>query len=671
MPNPLLTRSSLPFQWPDFSAITPENYLEAVKAGIAEQRDAIAYIVADPTPADFENTVLALELSGETLRRALMTYFSVLSADGTEEIRALQEEISALYAAQMSEIHLNGELYARLCAVPTEELSGEDARLVHETLKSFKLAGAELEPEAKDQLRELDAEIAACSTNFSAQALENQNAHAVYFESAEELAGLDAGRLATARQAAADTGHEQGYLLALVSPTQQPVLQSLESSAARRRVFEASISRGLEGNNNTYALAVKMAELRAQRAQLLGYANHAESVLATATAPDTAAVAERLAELTAPAVRNALSETATLRELAGEKIEAWDWTYYSNKVLAQRYAVDTSALREYFELERVLHQGVFAAATKLYGITFSERTDLPVYHESVRVWEVRNEDGSVLGLYSGDYLARPTKKGGAWMTSLRDAASAVDELPVVTNTLNISPAAPGEPVLLSLDETRTLFHEFGHALHGLFSNGRYPSLSGTSVPRDFVEFPSQVNEMWALHPQILPDYAVHYRTGEPLDPQVVKAIEDSALWGEGFATTEYLAASVLDWAWHTLEPGAQINDPVAFENQVLVEAGFIPELIPPRYRTGYFQHIFANGYSAGYYSYIWSEVLDADTVEWFTENGGLMRENGNRFREELLSRGNTRDPLESYELFRGRSARVEPLLRRRGLVNAE
>ena len=352
-------------------------------------------------------------------------------------------------------------------------------------------------------------------------------------------------------------------------------------------------------------------------------------------------------------------------------MNAWDWKYYSNQVLRELYAVDSEALRDYFELDRVLIDGVFATATKLYGITFVERFDLPTYHEQVRVFEVFDADGSPLALYTGDYLARETKKGGAWMTSLRDAASYFDERPIVTNTLNISAPAEGDPILLTLDETNTLFHEFGHALHGMFSNGQYASLSGTSVPRDFVEFPSQVNEMWVLDKQVLPGYAVHHQTGQPLDAQTISKIRAAGLWGQGFATTEYLAASVLDWAWHTISADTAIGDPVQFEQQVLEDAGFDTALIPPRYRTGYFQHIFANGYSAGYYSYIWSEVLDADTVQWFEENGGLMRENGNRFREELLSRGNTRDPLESYELFRGRTARVEPLLRRRGLVNAE
>ena len=670
MQNPLLTPSARPYQWPAFDVLTADHYLEAAKLGAAEQRNELQRIIDDQGAPTFANTFLALESSGQVLRRAMMTYFSVLSAHGTEPIRAIQTEMSSIYSAQEDEIYLNQSLYSRLQALDCSQLTGEDARLAEQTLKEFKLAGADLDETQKQQLKQLNAQLSELSSQFSNRVLENQNAHAVHFDSAEELAGLSDQAIESAAQAAKQAGHSSGYLLPLVSPTQQPVLESLSDSEARRKVFSASVSRGI-GENPTVQLAADMAKLRAERATLLGFANHAETVLAQATAPSTAAVEERLRELTKAATANAHKEAEVLGNIAGHEVNAWDWKYYSNQVLREQYAVDSEALRDYFELDRVLIDGVFATATKLYGITFVERFDLPTYHEQVRVFEVFDADGSPLALYTGDYLARETKKGGAWMTSLRDAASYFDERPIVTNTLNISAPAEGDPILLTLDETNTLFHEFGHALHGMFSNGQYASLSGTSVPRDFVEFPSQVNEMWVLDEQVLPGYAVHHQTGQPLDAQTISKVRAAGLWGQGFATTEYLAASVLDWAWHTIAVDTVIDDPVQFELQVLADAGFDTDLIPPRYRTGYFQHIFANGYSAGYYSYIWSEVLDADTVQWFEENGGLMRENGNRFREELLSRGNTRDPLESYELFRGRTARVEPLLRRRGLVNAE
>ncbi len=628
----------------------------------------IESITSNNESPTFENSFLALEASGQLLRRALMTYFSVLSAHGTEDLHEIQSEMSAIMTRQEDAIHLNETLYSRLQGVKVSNLTGEDARLAEQVLNTFELAGAALDANAKGRLSTLNEELSYLSSQFSNKALENQNAHAAYFEDAAELEGLDDAAVASAARAALDAGHSSGFLLPLVSPTQQPVLSQLARSESRRKVYEASITRGLD---STVAIASKMAALRAERAKVLGFANHAESVLADATAPNIRAVADRLEELTTPAVRNALGEAETLRQIAGAPINPWDWQYYSQKVLREKFAVDSAAVREYFELESVLLNGVFATATKLYGITFEERFDLPTYHPEVRVWEVFDADGSPMALFTGDYLARPTKKGGAWMTSLRDGSSFLNERPIVTNTLNIAAPAPGQPILLTLDETNTVFHEFGHALHGMFANGKYASLAGTSVPRDFVEFPSQVNEMWALHEDVVPAYAKHYQTGEPLDPKILDNIRDAELWGQGFATTEYLAASVLDWAWHTLEPGTEIADPEAFEEQVLVQAGFDPQLIAPRYRTGYFQHIFANGYSAGYYSYIWSEVLDADTVQWFAENGGLMRENGIQFRQELLSRGNTRDPLESYKIFRGRTAEVEPLLRRRGLVNAE
>ncbi|WP_190263598.1 M3 family metallopeptidase [Glutamicibacter nicotianae] len=670
MQNPLLTPSTRPYQWPAFDQLTAEHYVEAVRLGAAEQREELQRIIDDTQEPTFENTFLALEASGQTLRRALMTYFSVISAHGTEDLRAIQSEISSIWSEQEDEIYLSQTLYSRLQALDCAELRGEDARLANQTLKNFQLAGAGLGEAEKDRVKVLNAKLAELSTQFADLVLKNQNAHAVHFENAAELDGLSGPAIESAAQAAKQAGHASGYLLTLVSPTQQPVLESLASSESRRKVFNASISRGT-GENATIHVAAEMAQLRAERAALLGFANHAETVLAQATAPSTAAVEERLAELTQAATANARKEAEVLGKIAGAEINAWDWKYFSNQVLRDQYSVDSEELRNYFELDRVLIDGVFATATKLFGITFSERFDLPAYHPDVRVFEVFDADGKPLALYTGDYLARDTKKGGAWMTSLRDAASFLEERPIVTNTLNITPPAPGDPILLSMDEANTLFHEFGHALHGMFSSGKYASLAGTSVPRDFVEFPSQVNEMWMLHEDVVTGYAVHHQSGEALGDALIEKIRAASLWGQGFATTEYLAASVLDWAWHTINAGTVIADPLQFEQDVLQQAGFDTEMIPPRYRTGYFQHIFANGYSAGYYSYIWSEVLDADTVQWFEEKGGLMRENGNRFREELLSRGNTRDPLESYELFRGRTAVVEPLLRRRGLVNAE
>lgn len=668
MQNPLLQPSSLPFEFPDFPALTAAHYLEAVDVGITQHSQELQEIASSHDAPTFENTFVAFERSGQLLRRAAMAYGTVFSAHGTDDLREIDPRLQSLYNGHLDAIYLDQQLFERLVSLNAAELEGEDARLVSETLRTFRAAGAELNENDKSTLRELNSKITDLSTEYSRKLLGAMNEAAVFFENAEDLAGLSAGEIASAADAAREAGHGSGYLLTLVLPTSQPLLAVLKNSESRRRLFNASVTRGQEGENRTLDLAAQMAALRADRAKLLGHETHADVVLEGATAPSLSAVRERLAQMIPAAVKNARAEAEALAKISGSAIEPWDWAYYSAAVAKERYTLDRGALREYFELDTVLNDGVFAAAHRLYGLSFTERTDLPLYHPDVRTWDVFNEDGSQLGLFLGDFFARPTKAGGAWMNSIRESVGLFGERPVVTNTLNIPKPAAGEPALASLDEVNTLFHEFGHALHGLFSAGVYPSLAGTSVPRDFVEYPSQVNEMWSLHGDILPGYAKHFDTGAALPEGTAQKLEDAALWGEGFATTEYLTAAVLDLAWHSLPAGELIEDPLAFEEKVLTEAGLIPDLVPSRYRSGYFKHIFDGGYSAGYYSYIWSEVLDADTVEWFRENGGLRRENGDRFRAELLSRGNTRDPLKSYVAFRGRAARIEPLLARRGLA---
>ncbi|MDQ0850076.1 peptidyl-dipeptidase Dcp [Arthrobacter sp. B3I9] len=484
-----------------------------------------------------------------------------------------------------------------------------------------------------------------------------------------ELAGLPADDVASAAEAARAAGHDGKYLLTLIQPSNQPALAALDNRDVRRRLYEASIGRGSGGGPlDVLDLVKQTVRLRAEKAKLLGFSNYAGLTVDQQTAPDVEAVRTMLKRLAPAAVRNADAEAEALAEIAGHPLEAWDWAYYSAKVKRERYSVDEQALRPYFELDRVLNDGVFFAAHALYGVTFAERTDLAGYHPDVRVWEVRDADGSGLGLFLGDYYARESKRGGAWMNSLVDQSRLLDTRPVVINNLNISKPPAGEPTLLTLDEVRTAFHEFGHALHGLFSSVAYPRFSGTSVPRDFVEYPSQVNEMWMMWPEVLANYARHHVTGEALAQELADKLDAARLWGEGFGTTEYLGAALLDLAWHLLDASGVPEDVLEFEAKALASAGVAHGLIPPRYRSGYFQHIFAGaGYAAGYYSYIWSEVLDADTVEWFKENGGLSRTNGDFFRAELLSRGNSRDPLESFRAFRGRDAELEPLLKRRGL----
>jgi peptidyl-dipeptidase Dcp len=669
MTNPLLSPSALPYGLPPFANTGPSDYAEAVAAGLAEHLTEIQAIVDNPAAATFENTAVAMERTGQLLQRAAASFFTLVSADASEEIRDLETKLSPRFAAHQDEVYLNRALFDRFTAIDTSGLDPESVRLVEEYLKEFRQSGIQLDMPGQDRLKGINAELSKLGTEFGQRVKEGMKSAAVLLASAEELAGLPADDIASAAEAARTAGHDGEFLLTLIQPSNQPAMAALENRNVRRRLFEASTGRGSGGGSlDVLELVTSMARLRAEKAALLGFANYAELVVDRQTAPDFEAVQSMLNRLAPAAVRNADAEAAALAEIAGHPLEAWDWAFYSAKVRREKFAVDEQALRPYFELDRVLRDGVFFAATSLYGITFHERDDLDGYHPDVRVWEVRNPDGTGLGLFLGDFYTRESKRGGAWMNSLVDQSDLLGAQPVVINNLNISKPPAGEPTLLTLDELRTAFHEFGHALHGLFSDVTYPRFSGTAVPRDFVEYPSQVNEMWILWPDVLANYARHHTTGEPLPQEVVDRLNEARLWGEGFGTTEYLGAALLDLAWHVLDEAGVPDDVLAFEAKSLAAAGVAHALIPPRYRTGYFQHIFAgDGYAAGYYSYIWSEVLDAETVDWFTENGGLTRANGDRFRTELLSRGNSRDPLESFRTLRGRGARLEPLLKRRGL----
>jgi peptidyl-dipeptidase Dcp len=674
--NPLLHPSTLPYELPPFAAITLEDCREAILAGMAEQRAEVAAIAGSPQPPTFDNTVVALERSGELLSRAAAVFGNLSSSLSTPRLREIERELAPLEAAHADAIRLDPALFARIDAVHAgrEEagLDAESRRLVERYHLDFVLAGARLDEAGRARLTELNQELSELSTRFGQNLQEATEAAAVAVEDAADLDGLSAEQVAAAAGAAAERGRP-GYLLTLVLPTGQPALATLRNRDLRRRLFEASTGRASAGEHDNGPVAVRMARLRAERARLLGFPTHAAVVVADQTAGSTDAVDRMLGGMVGPALANAQAEAAVLAEAAardGVELAPWDWAYYSEQVRTERYAVDTAALRPWFELDRVLVDGVFAAAERLYGFRFTPRPDLEGYHPDVRVWEVSDADGEPVGLYLGDYFARDGKRGGAWMSSFRTLSRLLGTRPVVLNNLNLTRPAAGQPTLLTLDEVTTLFHEFGHTLHGLSSAVTYPRFSGTSVPRDFVEYPSQVNEMWALWPEILASYARHVETGEPLPAAVVEAIDAAKLWGEGFATVEYLAATLLDQAWHRITPDTEIGDPVEFERRALEEAGIAYDLVPPRYRTTYFQHIFAGGYAAGYYSYIWSEVLDADTVEWFRENGGLRRENGDAFRGKLLSVGGSIDPLAAFRAVRGRDADPTPLLRRRGLVPA-
>ncbi|QFU90032.1 M3 family metallopeptidase [Amycolatopsis sp. YIM 10] len=678
--NPFASASDLPYRLPPFDRITGEHYRPAFEAGIAEQVEQVRAIVDNPEPPTFDNTVVALERSGELLGRVSMVFFNLTSSDTTPELQQLQAEIAPKLSAHRDAIFLDKKLYARITELYEKrdslDLDPESAWLLERYHVDFVRAGAALGEAEQDRLRALNEELSTLSTRFQENLLAEGNDLAVVVDTEEELAGLSADTIAAAAEAAKARGLDGQYVLKLSLPTQQPALASLENRAVRERLHGASVSRGKRGNEHDNSeLIIKIAHLRAERAALMGYPNHAAYVISDETARTADAALGLLERLAPAAVTNANAEALELQQQidaeGGEfSLEPWDWAFYAEKVRKARFDIDEAALRPYFELERVLVDGVFFAASKLYGLSFTERHDLPKYHPEVRIFEVFDADGTGLGLFLGDYYARDSKRGGAWMNNFVEQAGLRDERSVVVNNLNIIRPPEGEPTLLTFDEVVTAFHEFGHALHGLLSNVRYPKFSGPNVPRDFVEYPSQVNEMWLLWPEVLANYAKHHRTGEPLPQHLVDKLLESQQYGEGYSTTEYLAASLLDQAWHTISAEDRITDAAAFEAEALRKAGVAVPTVPPRYQSSYFAHIFSGGYSAGYYSYIWSEVLDAESVEWFRENGGLTRANGDHFRRELLGRGGSIDPMTAFRNFRGRDPEIDPLLKRRGLTGA-
>lgn len=678
--NPFLVESSLPFGLPPFDRIEQGHFKPAFERGMAEQLEEIAAIATNPDPPSFDNVFAALERSGRLLDRARGTFSNLVSSDTDDEKEVLRSEMAPRFAAHADAIVLDAALFERVAALHRQldsiDLDDESRRLVERTHRDFVRAGANLPEADKEHLKALNAELAELTTRFSQNVLQEVNASAVVVDSREELAGLSGDQVAAAAQAAAERGVDGRFVLALQNTSVQPVLASLDDRGLRRRVHEASVARGSRGNDlDNRAIVSRVAALRAERAALLGYPDHATYVLEDQTALTTEAVNRRLNELVAPAVANARRETSDLQEaIAADggdfELEPWDWAYYSEKVRQARFDFDDAQLRPYLELDTVLQRGVFFAANRLFGLTFEERTDLPAYHPDVRVFEVRDVDGTPLALFLADYYARRSKRGGAWMSSFVSQSRLLDEHPVIVNNVNVPKPPEGEPTLLTFDLVTTMFHEFGHALHGMFSDVRYPSFSGTSVPRDFVEFPSQVNEMWATWPEVVANYAVHHETGEPLPADLLERVLADTPFNQGYMTVEYLAASLVDQALHQRRAD-EVPDAgrlLEFEAAVLHDAGVDLRAVPPRYRLPYFSHILG-GYDAGYYSYIWAEVLDADAVEWFKENGGLTRANGDRYRARILSRGGSADEMALYRDFRGRDAAVEPLLQRRALIS--
>ncbi|WP_063762707.1 M3 family metallopeptidase [Streptomyces sp. NRRL S-1448] len=670
--NPFFEPSDLPYELPPFARIRTDHYLPAFERGMAEQLDEVAAIAGRAGPPTFENTVEALERSGALLDRVRRVFFLKAGADTDDEIEALEAEIAPRLAAHDDALLLDPGLFAHLDALYARReqlgLDPEQLRLLerHHTLRVR--AGARLTAVQQRRLREINAELATLSTRFEQNVRAATAAAALIVDSAGELSGLPDAQIAAAAENARALGHEGRFALVLKNFTQQTELAALDDPALRERLLAASLSRGTDSNG---PVAVALARLRAERAALLGHPSHAAWEVADRTAGTTDAVEEMFARLTGPALANAEREAAALAEAAGvPKIRAADWQYYAERVRKERFHLDAADLRPYLELETVLHDGVFHAAGLVYGITFTERPDLVAYHPDARVFEVHDADGGPLGLFLGDFHSRPSKRGGAWMNSLILQSGLLGQRPVVVNNLNIAKPPAGEPVLMTWSEVTTLFHEFGHALHALFSDVRYPLLSGTQVPRDFVEFPSQVNEMWAERPEVLAHYARHHRTGEPMPAELPARLRAATTFGAGFRMVEHQAAAVLDWAWHSLSADDGLPDAdraEAFEAAALERAGLASAAIPPRYRTGYFNHIFAHGYAAGYYGYRWAEVLDADTVRWFRENGRPVRESGEIFRRELLARGGSVDAMAAFRAVVGRDPDIAPLLARHGL----
>lgn len=682
--NPLLSESPLPFHYPPFDEIEDGHFGPALERGMEEQLREVEAIAASAEEPTFDNTILALERSGRTLGRTTSVLFALVSADTNDTREALRSEFAPRLAAHRDAIMLDPQLYERVAALYERRdslgLDAESVRLIERYHTDFVRAGAELSESEKERLKEINSELAQLGAEFSQKVLAEVNASAVVVDSEEELAGLSEAQIAAARDAAASRDLDGKYVLTLQNTTGQPPVAHLENRDLRRRLYEASLARGSSGNDNdTRAIVSRVLALRAERAGMLGYPNPAAFVLADETAKNPEAVNAMLARLAPPAVANAQAEAEAIqaiidREQAAKgepsfELAPWDWAYYTEKVRQEQYEFDESELKPYLEMTNVLENGVFYAAGELYGLSFEQRTDLPVYHPDVTVYDVFDVDGEQLAILLVDLYARESKRGGAWMLSYVEQSELLDTQPVVAIHQNVPEPPAGEPTLLTWDEVTTLFHEFGHALHGMFSDVRYPYFSGTNVPRDFVEFPSQVNEMWADWPQVLENYANHHETGESMPQELLDKVLASAKFNQGFQTTEYLAAALLDQSLHQLDaeeiPAA--TELIEFEAAALAEDGVDFGPVPPRYRIPYFSHIMG-GYAAGYYSYIWSEVLDANTVEWIKQHGGLTRENGNRFRATLLSRGSSKDPLQLFRDFAGHEPKIEPLLERRGLT---
>ncbi len=672
--NPFMKKSTLQYEAPEFDKIKDEHFKPAFDYGLKQHEKEIEAIANNPEKPTFENTLVALEKSGEVLKRAQIVFYNLTSSNTNPTLQALEEEYAPIFAGHSDKIYLNDKLYQRIKSISENGLDSESKRLLQYYKQNFEIAGAALSSEQKEQLKQINQELASLSTQFSNKLLEARKQGALIVDDAKLLEGLSPDEIAAAQTDAKNAGQEGKYLLALQNTTQQPLLQNLKNRETREKLFKASWFRAEKGDNNdTRSTIEQLAKLRLKKAQILGKKNYAEWNLQNQMAKTPEAAMNLMKQLAKPAVETAKIEEAEIQKLINSQngnftVEPWDWNFYSEQVRKAKYDLDENQIKPYFEVTTVLEKGVFYAAEKFYGITFKKRTDLPVYHPDVVAYEVFDHDGKSLAIYYLDFYTRNSKSGGAWMSNFVEQSYLLGTKPVIVNCFNYQKPAPGKPSLISFDDVETTFHEFGHSIHGIFASQKYPSISGTNVPRDFVEFPSQINEHFALEPEILKNYALHYETKKQIPQELVDKIKKADTFNQGYMTTELVSAAMDDMEWHTVSDVNQIRPVLDFEKEALAKNGFTVKAVPPRYHSPYFAHIWGGGYSAGYYAYIWSETMDADAWEWIKENGGIKRENGDRFRKFILSVGNSVDLNQAYRDFSGRNPDIKPLLRNRGFI---
>ncbi|MGZ5263099.1 MAG: M3 family metallopeptidase [Kaistella sp.] len=672
--NPFMKKSALQYLAPEFDKIKDEHFKPAFDYGMKVQLAEIENIANNTDDPTFGNTILALENSGEILKRAQIVFYNLTGSNTNPALQKLEEEYAPVFSGLSDKIYLNEKLYSRIKAISTENLGAEEKRVLELYKTNFEIAGANLSAENKEKVKKINEELATLSTQFTSKLLDARKNGAVVISDVKELDGLSADEIAAAAADAKAAGHDGKYLLTLLNTTQQPLLQNLKNRATREKLFKASWYRAEKGNtDDTRTILERQAKLRMDKAHLSGKKSFAEWKLQDQMAKNPENAMNLLAQLAKPAVETAKRESNEIQALidkqkGGFTVEPWDWNFYSEQVRKAKYDLDENEIKPYFEVTTVLEKGVFYAAEKFYGITFKERKDLPVYHPDVVAYEVFDNDGKSMALYYLDFYTRSNKNGGAWMSNFVEQSHLLGQKPVIVNVFNYQKPADGKPSLISYDDVSTMFHEFGHTLHGLFANQKYVSVSGTNTPRDFVEFPSQINEFFALEPSVLKNYALHYQTKQPMPQTLVDKIKKAGAFNQGYSTTELVSAATLDMNWHSVTDESQFKPALEFEKSVLAKYGFNLKEVPPRYHTPYFAHIWGGGYSAGYYAYMWSDLLNADAWDWISTNGGMTRANGDRFRKYILSVGNSVDLNQAYRDFTGRTPDIKPLLKNKGFI---